>query len=42
MNFCFPDDFSSDEDYAMFFEALGSGSKEELQSEESTDVSIFL
>ncbi|KAJ0169439.1 hypothetical protein K1T71_015026 [Dendrolimus kikuchii] len=31
------DEFSSDEDYAMFFEALGTGSKEEMQSEEEAD-----
>ncbi|KAJ0184373.1 hypothetical protein K1T71_000796 [Dendrolimus kikuchii] len=31
------DEFSSDEDYAMFFEALGTGSKEEMQTEEEAD-----
>ncbi|KPJ04550.1 Gelsolin [Papilio xuthus] len=30
------DDFSSDEDIALFFEALGSGSKDDLVEAEST------
>ncbi|XP_072947021.1 gelsolin-like [Epargyreus clarus] len=32
------DEFSSDDDVAMFFEALGSGSKDDLVEEDSTDM----
>lgn len=31
------DEFSADEDFALFFDALGSGSRDELVSDDSTD-----
>lgn len=39
---CIPDDFSSDDDINQFFEALGSGSKDDLIDDESSHVSILL
>lgn len=37
----FTDEFSSDEDVDRFFEALGSGSKDDLVDDDSSDVSAF-